>query len=496
MSNGKSRNVYFIIVIMLQMFGFALAMTVIFGTVVQDFSSPLSAMGALLYCLCGSSNLRPLLGVSRVFAVLFFVAFTIVFRFISTNMFLATQLNTFAALAGERDIDKAKKESAANMGMKEVTYRNKRELQSELELELKADQVTVTKILKPGKALQANLKAGDVVLKVNGEKVEWHATLAFEEYEHVERALTPGPDGSITIIFKHASMQTVLGKIMQLLRCRCCTTRRVKPGQKSHQEAYAKYTKDAVRPTVRNFWRLHGAIAEVEKESRVDSNQEQQVAVLPHVNLQRETRFEPLERGGDSRAQVTKRLHRYLFSRWSGSPSSSERTDLGPLDQDHVELSAEDVLQDDWDVEELAEVLKQKPVTGQEVWLDCLLQALEEAAESESPIIEVLRTSGLKDGSQKKLKGQSLEIFLRFYKRLDMILQILENKASTQYFQHVQRESEQRQDLIEQQNEILHEYVCELESEFSKLSSTINTCQGKKALILSKLSGLLDPGYS
>ncbi len=128
------------------MFGFALAMTVIFGTLVQDFSSPLSTMGALLLCLCGSSNLRPLLAVSRVFAVLFFVAFTIVFRFISTNMFLATQLNTFAALAGERDIDKAKKETAAKMGMKEVTYRNKRELQSELELELKADQVTLTKI--------------------------------------------------------------------------------------------------------------------------------------------------------------------------------------------------------------------------------------------------------------------------------------------------------------------------------------------------------------
>ena len=471
------------------MFGFALAMTVIFGTLVQDFSSPLSTMGALLLCLCGSLNLRPLLAVSRVFAVLFFVAFTIVFRFISTNMFLATQLNTFAALAGERDIDKAKKETAAKMGMKEVTYRNKRELQSELELELKADQVTLTKILKPGKALKANLKAGDVVLKVNGEKVEWQATLAFEEYEHVERALTPGPDGSITIIFTNGSMQPVLGKIMQLLRCRCCTTRRVKPGQKEHQEAYAKYAKTAVRPTVRNFWRLHGAIAEVEKASRVDRNQEQQVAVLPHVD------FELPERGGDSRAQLTKRLHRYLFSRWSGSPRSSERTDLGPLD-DHVELSAEDVLQDDWDVEELAEVLKQKAVTGQEVWLDCLLQALEESVESESPIIEVLRTSGLKDGSQKKLKGQSLEIFLRFYQRLDRILQILENKASTQYFQHVQRESEQRQDLIEQQNEILREYVCELESEFSKLSSTINTCQGKKALILSKLSGLLDPGYS
>eukprot|EP00438_Fugacium_kawagutii_P036753 Skav205309 [mRNA] locus=scaffold3444:61548:64196:+ [translate_table: standard] len=131
LANGRSRNLYFIIVINLQMSGFALAMTVIFGTMVEDFSSPLSTMGALLYWVCGASNLRPLMLVSPNLAVLFFVAFMIVFRFISTNMFLATQLNTFAALVGERDIQKAKKEANAKMGMKQGRYHNRNQLQGE-----------------------------------------------------------------------------------------------------------------------------------------------------------------------------------------------------------------------------------------------------------------------------------------------------------------------------------------------------------------------------
>ena len=186
LAHGKSRNLYFIIVINLQMLGFALAMTVIFGTMVEDFSSPLSTMGTLLYWVCGESHLGPLISVSPFFAVLFFVAFTVVFRFISTNMFLATQLNTFAALVGECDIQVAKKEAEAKMGMKQVKYRNRKELQNELELELKIDQVRVKKILRPGKTTKANVKPGDLVSRVNKEKVEWQSTLAIEEYEHVE----------------------------------------------------------------------------------------------------------------------------------------------------------------------------------------------------------------------------------------------------------------------------------------------------------------------
>ena len=194
------------------------------------------------------------------------------------------------------------------------------------------------------------------------------------------------------------------------------------------------------------------------------------------------------------RAQVRKRLQKYLFSRpgISGSPVASERIDQEAVD----ELLAEEILQDDWDVDELTEVINHMPVTGREVWLDCLLLALEEQVFEESPIVEVLRTRGLKDASEKRLKGQALEKLLKFYQRLDKVLQVLENKASTHYFQDLQRESEQRQDLIERQNEVLHDYVCELEHEFCELSGAITGYQAKKDVMLAKLSCLLDPEYA
>ena len=495
LGNGRSRNLYFIIVINLQMSGFALAMTVIFGTMVEEFSSPMSTMGALLYWVCGSSRLRPLMSVSPTLAVLFFVGFMVVFRFISTNMFLATQLNTFAALVGERDIHKAKKEANAKMGMKQVKYHNRRELQDELELERQSeDQVIVKKILRPGLALQANVKPGDVVSKVNKQKVEWQATLGDEEYEHIERALVPEQDGSISIMFQDPPRKTLVAKFMHL---GCVPKRRkVKPGRKMQQEAYAK--PPALRPTVRNFWRFHGAVAEVEKVSQLYRHQDEKEADSGSDQDREDDQvIEALTDTELARMQAKKRLHGYLFSRWPDGKSSKRKSSSGinleSLGKDDSQLLEEDIMQDGWDVDELTEMLEQMPVTGQEVWLDCLLLALEEEVLDESPIVEVLRTSGLQDASKEKLKGPAREKLLRFYRRLDQVVRILENKSFKRYFQNLQTESEQRQSFFQQQNEVLHDYACELENEFSELSGTIHDYRTKKKEMIKQLAGLIDP---
>ena len=210
------------------------------------------------------------------------------------------------------------------------------------------------------------------------------------------------------------------------------------------------------------------------------------------------SRSESRESNSDSydlREKVRKRLHNYLFAR----PGTFSETELDLVSD--RKLCAEEILQEGWDVDELTEELQQMPVTGREVWLDCLFLALEEKhEESESAIVEVLCTNGLKDASEKirkgRLKGHTRDKLLKFYERLDKVLQILENKASTHYFQYLERESEQRQDLIEKQNEVLHDYVCELEHEFSELSGAISSYQTKKDMMLAKLSGVLDPEYS
>ena len=498
LANGRTRNLYFIIVINLQMAGFALAMTVIFGTMVQEFSSPLSTMGALLYWVCGASDLQPLMKVSPTLAVLFFVGFMVVFRFISTNMFLATQLNTFAALVGERDIKLAKMEANAKMGMKQVKYHNKRELQEELELERQSeDRVTVKRVLKPGPTLQADVKPGDVVSKVNKQKVEWQNILGDEEYEHIERALSPEQDGTITIMFQDPPKKTMLAKLMQC--CSCVTKRRkVKPGRKSQHEAYAK--PPAMRPTVQNFWRFHGAVAEVEKQSQIYRHDEEENEVVDSGSDHEEEELldENQAETDQARLLTKKRLHGYLFSRWpQGKPTNKTNSNAIKLEnllRDDSQLSEQDIMQDGWDVDELTEALEQMPITGHEVWLDCLLLALEEEVVEESPIVEVLRTNGLADTAKDKLKGPAREKLLRFYRRLDQVLRILENKAYKRYFQNLQVESEQRQLFFQQQNEVLHDYVCELEQEFSKISGTIHNYRTKKELMLTKLAGLLDRG--
>eukprot|EP00438_Fugacium_kawagutii_P036754 Skav205310 [mRNA] locus=scaffold3444:93925:96786:+ [translate_table: standard] len=261
---GNGRNVYFLIVIMLQMLGFAFAMTVIFGTVVEGFSYPSSALQVLTYWVCGASNLYPLMSAWPGLAVIFFVAFTIVFRFISANMFLATQLNTFAALVGEEDIKKARRDAVTKMGMKRVIYHSQRELQRELKLALNTDvRVEVKAVLKQGKAAQANVKAGDVIYTVNHVKVNWQAVLAMEEYEHAERALMPRENGSITIMFHKPPRKSIFARLKTFVCSKRCSRGKVKPTLKLSQEAYAK--PPALRPTSGRF---RGA--EVEKDLPVE----------------------------------------------------------------------------------------------------------------------------------------------------------------------------------------------------------------------------------
>lgn len=510
LAKGRSRNMYFLIVIKLQMVGFALAMTVIFGTMVEGFSSPIATMGSLLYWVCGWADLDPLLQASPILAILFFVAFIVIFRFISTNMFLATQLNTFADLVGESDILAAKRAASAKTGIKEVRYGSKKELQDDLELERQGEnQVFVKKILGTGPALQKNVLLGDVVSKVNKQKMDWRTELSEDDHEHIERSLTPDKDGSLTIVFQDAPKKSFMETLAQAVCCRCVGVRRkVKPGRQSSAE-FATTKTPAMRPTVRNFWRSHGAIAEVEKESLADGMQEEKDEE-ESVNsegedgegLEDRQLFEevPQERSRLAKSRVKKRLDGFLFSRWPEGKAPKETSAVPTATQqlegreESLQLQEEDILQEGWDIDEMADIVKTIRITGQEVWLDCLLVALEEEVLEESPIVEVLRTNDLQDVSKDKLKGPARERLLKFYRRLDQVLKILENKSYRKYYQNLLAESVQRQQHFQQQNEVLHDYVCELEKEFADISDAIYNYRSKKELMLTKLAGLLDRG--
>eukprot|EP00439_Symbiodinium_sp_Y106_P000159 s5502_g1.t1 len=347
-------------------------------------------------------------------------------------------------------------------------------------------EVFVKKILGTGPAVQKNVLLGDVVSKVNKQKMDWRTELTEDDYEHIEHLAWYQTD-------EHRKL---------LIRSLVGVRKKVKPGRQSSAE-FATTKTPAMRPTVRNFWRSHGAIAEVEKESLADGMQEEKDEE-ESVNsegedgegLEDRQLFEdvPQERSRLAKTRVKKRLDGFLFSRWPEGKAPKDASALPSATQqleghdESLQLQEEDILQEGWDIDEMADIVKTMRITGQEVWLDCLLVALEEEVLEESPIVEVLRTNDLQDVSKDKLKGPARERLLKFYRRLDQVLKILENKSYRKYYQNLLAESVQRQQHFQQQNEVLHDYVCELEKEFADISDAIYNYRSKKDIPAHALS--------
>ncbi|CAE7680527.1 TBB, partial [Symbiodinium necroappetens] len=241
--------------------------------------------------------------------------------------------------------------------------------------------VFVKKILGTGPALQKNVLLGDVVSKVNKQKMDWRTELSEDDHEHIERSLTPDKDGSLTIVFQDAPKKSFMETLAQVC-CRCVGVRRkVKPGRQSSAE-FATTKTPAMRPTVRNFWRSHGAIAEVEKESLADGMQEEKDEE-ESVNsegedgegLEDRQLFEevPQERSRLAKSRVKKRLDGFLFSRWPEGKAPKETSAVPTATQqlegreESLQLQEEDILQEGWDIDEMADIVKTIRITGQEV---------------------------------------------------------------------------------------------------------------------------------
>merc|ERR1712217_1010540 len=112
--------------------------------------------------------------------------------------------------------------------------------------------------------------------------------------------------------------------------------------------------------------------------------------------------------------------------------------------------------------------------------------------DDESIFTEVLRTGEMADLGGKGQLGAK-EQYLEFYKRADKVTKLLEFKANSMYYQQLESESERRQQHLARQNDVLHDYVCELEKEFEKIMGEIHSLEGKKGAMLAKLQGLLEP---
>jgi len=490
LGNAKGRNAYFIVVIFELLCGFAFAMMLIFGVTVEGFSDPINTLGTLCYWLAGEFDLQPLLDANSTLAVVFFVAFIVVFRFICVNMFLATQLNSFAELVGKMDIEKAKAEMDKEKLVRIVEYPSKDALKADITVERQDDNEVIVKIILDhnGLAVKQGIGPGHILFKVNRQRDDWRREGIIDI---IEDGMQEDSQGIIRIIFKDPQKLDGFSAFVKAML-----------GGKKNEPASSSTN---VKPTVKNFWRNQGAIQQIHREvADVQPDEDEVQAEEAAAPMQEEDGEEGGEGDEDDlmkgktptavKFRAKKRLDGLLFSRWpDGTEGGSKEHPALQLDHlPHAEpLEEDDVLQEDWDVFDLKERVDKMPVSGNEVWLDCLMAELERQ-DDENIVTEVLRTSDLQDAGKIKRGLPGLEKLLKFYINVDQVLKILEHKANRKYYQSLQMESEHRQDQLRKQNEVLHDYVCELEGEFGMIMNGIHRYKSKKELMLTKLAGLLD----
>jgi len=211
---------------------------------------------------------------------------------------------------------------------------------------------------------------------------------------------------------------------------------------------------------------------------------------------------EEVETRRQAKAKTKKKLEQLLFSRW---PEGRKPNIRGQIVERGIDgqreafgglESGETLYEDDLDVDKLQSKIEQMMITGEEAWLDCLITAIErENNESESIVTSVLKTADMSD-SGKKVGGSHAKHekkpLVEFHKQADKVLQLLEYKARKKYYDELKKESENRQDELKRQNEVLHDYVWELEKEFTKVMGHIHRFKVKKEHMLAILAGLLD----
>jgi len=510
---GQERNIYFSVIIAMLLTGFSLFANIIFGTRVPKFNSLLGSMMTLFEFIIGEYDLDPLLEVNQFTATIFFVIFMTIFYFISVNMFLATMLNTYSETVGAMDIKLTQANLNKTRTVRMVEYPDKQSLKDDIAVDRDEDgEVVVSEIFKEdGLAAKVGVEKGHILFKVNGERSGWKMDDVDDILEHgIKGDLR---DNYIRIVFKDRGLK--------------------KDGFSNifSGVGFSHASHDSLRPTVKNFWRNQGAITWTWREVNLKQasaswaadddeglgentyDEEDEDGGADEANPAQEGDATPVEDRHSpeylkkvTKAQTKRRLDALLFSRWAGGRVGCEDVTAGPgrsetqsnsKDQkgDVAEaLVEDDVGEEDCDIIDLRDVIEGMPVTGQEAWLDCLVAAIEREMDDESIITDVLRTSEMQDMGSKgqASSGSGGKPLQEFYRQAGEVLKLLEYKANKKYYTYLRMESEQRQELLRKQNDVMHDYVCELEKEFTKIMESIHSYRSKKEVMLTKLAGLLD----
>jgi hypothetical protein len=201
---GMSQNIFFMIIILLLLFGFAVFLNVVLGSVIPEVSSLTGAFRTLFYWMLGIFDMGPYLAANKIFSIFFFIVVMLIFYFIATNMFLATMLNKYAERVGKIQTELEEEAAKAIKKVRLVEYNPNEDPKVENDIEVEMDygpndgdmQVVVKSVKNKGKpgakekpdaeleesekrgAAAQGVEEGDVMMRVNRDSKEFKEMIA------------------------------------------------------------------------------------------------------------------------------------------------------------------------------------------------------------------------------------------------------------------------------------------------------------------------------
>jgi len=506
LSSGLIRQAYFFFVILLLLAGWALYFMIIFGNVDRELSGLGKAFQSLFMWILGNFDLSKCLDENKAVAIVSFVFYQILMNFVAINMFLATMLNTYAATVGQNEIDKEneklRKEHETLYTM--VEYKDKQAFKNDIhqiDVDGETREVYVKTRSKDGPADKnairdgGQVSGGHQIYKVNGRRDGWNHYDTIQEIYDIGIA-EDERDHMVRIIFKESE-----------------------PEKKGCSEFFGQLfagdeketTQQDIKPTVKGFWRKFGAVTQINNELTKQLQLSADMADIGDGDSddggvasdkgdgdddKKSAAFEKILKG-----RVKKRLDTLLFSRAVKVPSQDDAIDpfdLADKESETYKDPEADKTEDELPIDDIREMIETESIQGWEVWLDCLISSIENEPEMEDEclVTEVLRTSEMQDLNKAAHRQSGQNVLMSFYGHASDVLSELEFKAKRKYFERLRVESSERYKMFQSQNEVLHDYACELEIEFTRIMENIHKYRNKKDVMRTKLAGLLDKeGY-
>jgi len=501
--HGRLRTLYFVIVIGCLMVGFAVMVQMIFGSSVEGVSTVQESFEVLFLWLLGTfDNLDDLRSRSVLLGSIVFVMHMVFFYFISVNMFLATMIKQYSRTVSEHYTQKERNEVERNRTFTSITYDDLKAVRKDMKLRREDDAKDGEAVIESvgEKAQKAGLSRGHVLYKVNGDKDIWKTKKTEDIIDKADRFKNYN---NITLVFR----QPPPAKSEFEKWC-------IKHGLMSDKEHHAVQLK----ATVKNFWINHGAVTwtfrdaqnsgrneedefdKVVEEEEVDDEDEGAREDPAAMQKEREELKKDDVAGGSqndhsikqAKKDTKKKLETLLFTR---------QTHDSTLDQEHdtwqaAEDQDPDMTEEKMDIDELRKVIEDLSVTGEEAWLDCLITAIEQQQldmDETSVVTDLLRTNEMQEMATRGKNTPTMKenALSSFFQEANNILTCLEHKAKKMYYIYLEKESLDRQETIQRQNEVFHDYICELETHFKKVMGSISSYNEKKKMMLEILNQLL-----